>query len=47
MFYYPNHIANITLSQGHTQITSLQHYVNMPFNEYDKLEMRKYVDGWI
>jgi integrase len=47
MFYYPNQIANITLSQGHTQITSLQYYVNMPFNERDKLEMRKYVEGWI
>jgi integrase len=47
MFYYPPQVAQITLSQGHTQITSLQHYVNMPFTEVDKLEMRNYVEGWI
>jgi integrase len=47
MFMFPQHVAMITLSQGHTQITSLQHYVNMPFTEIDKMEMRQYVEGWI
>jgi len=47
MFFYPEHIATITLSQGHTQITSLQHYVNMPFTESDRIEIRNYVEGWI
>jgi integrase len=47
MFYYPPQIAMITLSQGHTQITSLQHYVNMPFTESDRIEIRNYVEGWI
>lgn len=47
MFYYPPQIAAITLSQGHTQVTSLQHYVNMPFTDTDKLEMKRYVEGWI
>jgi len=26
---------------------SLQHYVNMPFTEMDRLEMKNYVEGWI
>jgi integrase len=47
MFYFPQQIAMITLSQGHTQITSLQHYVNMPFTESDRLEIKNYVEGWI
>jgi len=47
MFYYPNQLPAIALSQGHTQLTSLQHYVNLPFNEEDKILMKKYVEGWI
>jgi hypothetical protein len=47
MFYYPQQIAMITLSQGHTQLTSLQHYINMPFTETDRIEIRNYVEGWI
>lgn len=47
MFMYPQHVAMITLSQGHTQLTCLQHYVNMPFTELDKIQMQEYVAGWI
>jgi len=47
MFNHPTHIALITLSQGHTSLTSLQHYVNMPFTEADSIEIRNYVQGWI
>jgi len=47
MFYYTNQIAHITLSQGHTQLISLQHYLNMPFTEIDRLEMKQFVEGWI
>jgi integrase len=47
MFYYPNQLPAIALSQGHTQLTSLQHYTNLPFSEGDKNEMKKYVGGWI
>lgn len=45
--YYPQHIVQIFLSQGHTELTSLEHYLNLPFTEVDKLEMRKWVEGWI
>jgi len=44
---YPQHLALICLSQGHTELTSLQYYLNMPFTEVDKLEMRKWVEGWV
>ena len=47
IFYYLNHIFDVTLSQGHTTTTSLQHYLNMPFTETDKIEMKNYVEGWI
>lgn len=47
MFIYPSQMASITLSQGHTQITSLEHYVNMPFTETDRIGIKNYVEGWI
>ena len=47
MFCYPQQIAMITLSQGHTALTSLQHYINMPFTESDRLEIQNYVQGWM
>jgi hypothetical protein len=46
MFYYPGFMADITLSQGHDTVTSIQHYLNMPFTEVDHLMMKNYVDGW-
>ena len=47
MFNHPTQIALITLSQGHTALTSLQHYVNMPFTESDRIEIMNYIQGWI
>jgi len=47
MFYYPTQVYSIVLSQGHTDVTSLRHYLNMPFTETDRLEMRKFIEGWI
>lgn len=46
MFYYPGFMADITLSQGHDTITSIQHYLNMPFTELDHMQMKNYVEGW-
>jgi len=45
--YYPEKFNQIFLSQGHSQLTSLQHYLNLPFSEEDKNQMRPYVEGWI
>ena len=44
--YYPNKFNQIFLSQGHSQLTSLQHYLNLPFNDRDKEEMKGFVEGW-
>lgn len=46
-FYYPDKLTNIVLSQGHTVLTAIQHYINMPFVEKDKQDMREFVEGWI
>ena len=46
MFYYPQRSMEIAQSQGHTTTTSLQHYMNSPFTESDKLEIKNYVEGW-
>ena len=41
LVFYPRHIHLIFLSQGHNNLTSLQHYINLPFTEQDRKEMRK------
>jgi hypothetical protein len=38
---------NILSSQGHTQTTSLKHYINIGFYPKDTTAMKKYVVGWI
>ena len=42
---YPNRLTEILLSQGHTAITSVGHYLNMPFLQEDKDRIRPYVEG--
>jgi len=46
VWYYPEKIATIFGSQGHTELTALRHYVNLPFTEQDKIDMKRYVEGW-
>jgi len=46
MFYYPNNLLNITLSMGHNELTSLKHYLNLPFTPQDKINMSKYIGGY-
>jgi len=47
VYYYPHVTANIYLSQGHTQMTALHSYLNMPFTDQDRKEMEEFVGGWI
>jgi len=47
MFTYPTRIMDIVGSQGHTITISIQHYVNMPFTEEDKVGIKRYTEGWI
>lgn len=46
VFYYPGRKDEIFLSQGHTELTALQHYVNIPFSARDREEMKDWVEGW-
>lgn len=46
MFCYPGYMADVTLSQGHDTVTSIQHYLNMPFTEVDHIMMKNYTEGW-
>lgn len=47
IFYFPQQLPSIALSQGHTQLTSLRYYANLPFSDDDRNLMKKYVEGWI
>ena len=47
VFYYPDKALQIALSQGHTTTTQYEHYLNIPFEDNDRKEMRKWVEGWI
>lgn len=46
MFYYPERRLEIVLNQGHTSVTSVEHYLNMPFTNEDKIGMEEFVAGW-
>ena len=42
---YPDKALQIALSQGHTTTTQYEHYLNIPFDDEDRKEMRKWVEG--
>jgi integrase len=44
---YPTSSALIFLSQGHTDVVSIEYYLMLPFNDQDKQDMKFYTDGWI
>lgn len=46
MSTYPFKRDEIFISQGHTELTALRNYVNLPFTEEDKEAMVRYVAGW-
>ncbi|OLE74583.1 hypothetical protein AUG19_08405 [archaeon 13_1_20CM_2_54_9] len=43
---YPERVLEVFLSQGHTQMTALSHYLGLPFTQGDKGAMLEYVGGW-
>jgi len=43
---YPKAIVLIAMSQGHTQLTAMQHYLNLPFTPSETDEIKKMVAGW-
>lgn len=44
---YPERIAWIALSQGHTETVSLNHYLNGAFTNGEKVEAVREVRGWM
>ena len=47
VYYYPQQQLEVAMSQGHTMMTQIRHYLNLPFTDRDKLEMREFVEGWV
>ena len=43
---YPHVIPLIVMSLGHSEITAMGHYLNLPFTAEDKRQMMHYVAGW-
>lgn len=42
----PEMIPYIAMSQGHTQVTAMRHYLNLPFTRADLEKIRIYTAGW-
>ena len=47
LFYYYGNRVEIYQSQGHTLKVSMEHYLNLPFIESEKQEMKPFVEGWL
>lgn len=47
VFYYPERQINVVQSQGHDILTSIDHYLNLPFENSEKFAMQKWLEGWI
>jgi len=46
MTAFPERTIEIFLSQGHSEVTSLKHYLNLSFLPEDKMSIKQYVGGW-
>lgn len=43
---YPSMTVQIALSQGHTTLTAMEHYLNLSFSPGEKDDMKRYVTGF-
>ena len=46
MAIYPERAIDIAMSQGHTTITAMNYYLNLPFTNEEKEKIKEYVKGW-
>jgi integrase len=46
IMYFPHFAIQVTMSQGHTTTTAIQHYLNLSFTSQEKAEMKDFVEGW-
>jgi len=44
---FQDRVALIALSQGHTDLTSLNHYIQIPFTDDEKRQIQEFVVGWL
>ena len=44
---HPERLMDIALSQGHDELTELNHYAKNGFEDRDKQEMKEWIEGWI
>ena len=43
---FPERSILIAMSQGHTEITAMKHYLNLPFTEEDIRKIKEYTSGF-
>jgi len=43
---YPDRSVYVALSQGHTVLVQLQHYLNLSYTEEERAEIKELVKGW-
>ena len=46
-YTYVDRRDEVTLSQGHDRLTSLNHYLGLPYSKQDKEDMIPFVENWI
>jgi len=46
MVSYPAKALLIAMSQGHTELTAMKHYLNLPFSADDLRRIKEYTGGW-
>lgn len=44
---YPERATQIALSQGHTELTAIRHYLNLSFTSDERLAIADQVAGWL
>ena len=44
---HPERLMDIALSQGHDELTELNHYAKNGFEDRDKQEMKEWIEGWV
>lgn len=47
IFSMPDKAISILQSTGHTQEVAMEHYLNLPFQESDRVAMKEYIEGWM
>ncbi len=44
-FYYLDKVLQVALTHGHTTTKQYEEYINIPFEDSDRVEMRKLIGG--